>query len=171
MSGLAKGIDIQAHGAAIDRGGRTCAVIGTPLDRCYPAESKRLPERSTNRVSAAVVPSTDGPSLGGFIAFHMRVGAKVYTDENATYLGLPNHAAVKHGGVGEYVKDQAHINRIESSWSMLKRNYYGTYHHLNRSVSEFEGRHDQRSHHTIDQMAAMVWGVSGKRLGYSDLVA
>ncbi len=42
MSGLAKGVDSVAHRAAIDAGGRTAAVIGTPLDRAYPAENAEL---------------------------------------------------------------------------------------------------------------------------------
>ena len=68
-------------------------------------------------------------------------GAKVYTDEHMAYRGLHNHEAVKHG-VGEYVRDQAHTNGIESFWSLLKRGYYGTYHrmsveHLDRDVGEF----------------------------------
>ncbi|MBY5734055.1 DNA-processing protein DprA [Rhizobium leguminosarum] len=39
VSGLAKGIDISAHKAAIERGGKTIAVIGTPLGQFYPKEN------------------------------------------------------------------------------------------------------------------------------------
>lgn len=45
VSGLAKGIDFNAHTAAIEAGGRTIAVIGTPLDKAYPAEHAALQER------------------------------------------------------------------------------------------------------------------------------
>jgi DNA processing protein len=41
-SGLAKGIDTAALSAAIDAGGRVVAVIGTPLNKAYPAENAEL---------------------------------------------------------------------------------------------------------------------------------
>ncbi len=44
VSGLARGVDSAAHRAAIARGGRTIAVVGTPLGSCYPKENTELQE-------------------------------------------------------------------------------------------------------------------------------
>ena len=44
VSGLAKGIDTIAHKTAIESGGKTIAVLGTPLNRFYPAENRPLQE-------------------------------------------------------------------------------------------------------------------------------
>lgn len=42
MSGLAKGVDTAALSSAISTGGRTAAVIGTPLQKAYPIENAEL---------------------------------------------------------------------------------------------------------------------------------
>ncbi len=44
FSGLAKGVDTEALRSAIRENGRVVAVIGTPLDKAYPAENKQLQE-------------------------------------------------------------------------------------------------------------------------------
>ncbi|OYQ36801.1 DNA processing protein DprA [Niveispirillum lacus] len=49
VSGLAKGIDAAAHNAAIAAGGRTIAVVGTPLGTCYPKEHAGLQEEIAKR--------------------------------------------------------------------------------------------------------------------------
>jgi DNA processing protein len=42
LSGLAEGIDTVAHETAIASGGKTIAVLGTPLDIAYPAKNANL---------------------------------------------------------------------------------------------------------------------------------
>jgi DNA processing protein len=44
ISGLAAGIDAAAHTRALAEGGRTVAVIGTGIDRAYPAQNATLQE-------------------------------------------------------------------------------------------------------------------------------
>ncbi|RLI78632.1 DNA-processing protein DprA [Archaeoglobales archaeon] len=44
VSGLARGIDTIAHETAIKCGGKTIAVLGTPLNRFYPSENRSLQE-------------------------------------------------------------------------------------------------------------------------------
>ena len=126
-------------------------------------------DRATNSVKARAVDSTSKTTLHAFINDSVKKGSKVYTDDARAYIGLTGfkREAVKHG-IGEYVRQQAHTNGIESFWSMLKRGYVGTYHkmsfkHLGRYSDEFAGRHNVRRLDTVQQLSALVLGMSGAR--------
>ena len=124
-------------------------------------------DRETNKVNAAVIDDTTAETMQGFIKNIAAENAQLYTDDHRSYQGLPNHEAVKHS-IGEYVREQAHTNGIESFWAMLKRGYNGVYHkmsrkHLARYIVEFSGRHNLRPMDTKNQMESVAAEFSGKR--------
>ena len=133
-------------------------------------------DRETGRVSARPVERTDKATLQEFVEKRTEPYALVYTDEAAAYTGMTRvHKAVRHSA-GEYVRDQASTNGIESFWALLKRGYQGTYHHrspkhLHRYVNEFAGRHDDRPLDTREQVRRIMERMVGKRLKYEDLIA
>jgi DNA processing protein len=59
VSGLARGVDTYALKSAIEAGGRVVAVIGTPLEKAYPAENAALQE-SIYRDHLLVTPFAPG---------------------------------------------------------------------------------------------------------------
>jgi DNA processing protein len=57
VSGLAAGVDTAAHTTAIEAGGRTIAVLGTPLSKAYPAANAALQrEIARNHLLISQVP-------------------------------------------------------------------------------------------------------------------
>ena len=130
------------------------------------------------KIKAQPIAKTDRDTLQNFVKDSVVETSKVYTDEHRGYIGLDawyEHKAVKHS-VGEYVRDMAHTNGIESFWAGLKRGYIGTHHHmspkqLNRYVNEFAGRFNDRQSDTVEQMKHIAKGMVGTQLRYKDLVA
>ena len=83
VSGLAYGIDSIAHRAALDAGGKTVAILGTPIERVYPAEHKGLAlEISEN--GGAVMSEYNMESGGG----HGEKGGLRFLYRNRLIAGL-----------------------------------------------------------------------------------
>lgn len=129
------------------------------------------------KIVAQTLEKTTKAELKGFINETVKKGSNVMTDDHRGYLNMRgyNHDSVSHS-VGEYVREQAHTNGIESFWALLKRGYNGTHHHMSKKhigqyVNEFAGRHNTRSFDTLLQMAGIMGNMVGKRLKYSDLIA
>ena len=135
-----------------------------------------LRERGSGQVRAHPITGTDAAHLQGAVRSEVVPGSTIYTDGHRAYRGMGEyiHEAVEHS-VGEYVRDQAHTNGIESFWALLKRGYIGTFHHfsekhMGRYVDEFATRHNRRKWDTmahIDQSLRNAGGV----LGYKRLTA
>lgn len=133
-------------------------------------------DRETNQVNAKVIEHEDGPTMRQFVHHRTEPTTLVFTDEARVFNRLNRPRETVTHSVGEFVKGMAHTNGMESFWALLKRGYTGIYHwmsvkHLDRYVTEFEGRHNNRPQDTLDQMATLVRGCIGKRLRYADLVA
>lgn len=132
-------------------------------------------------VRAQHVPDTQRETIRRVVEGTAEVGSTLYSDDSAAVRGMPDllnlyrHEAVNHS-VGEYVRGEAHTNGVESFWSMLKRGYQGTYHHmspkhLQRYVTEFAGRHNVRDLDTLMQMTALARGMDGRLLPWKMLTA
>ena len=73
VSGMARGVDSEAHRAALRAGGTTVAVLGCGVDVCYPAENGAL-KRAIEEQGVVVSQFPPGaPPLGGHFPVRNRV--------------------------------------------------------------------------------------------------
>ena len=130
------------------------------------------------QVRAVPIANTKATTLKGFIRSNAPEGGTVVTDNFTAYRGLANegytHLTVNHT-VGEYVREKAHTNGIESFWSLLKRGHYGIYHfmsakHLHRYVDEFAFRHNTSQVGTMNFINMTIERMAFKRLTYKGLI-
>ena len=129
------------------------------------------------RVKAMPVAGTDMQTLQTKINQNVEPDATLYTDDHRGYTDLQyKHEIVKHSAK-EYVNGMAHTNSIESVWAVLKRGYYGTFHHfstkhVSRYVDEFTFRLNEGNCKvdTIDRIKSVCAASAGKRLTYRELI-
>jgi transposase-like protein len=103
-------------------------------------------------------------------------GSFVMTDTLPSYIGLQDqfiHMAVNHAL--QYAEGRVHTNGLENFWSLMKRTLRGTYvacepFHLQAYLDEQVFRFNNRELNDTGRFAAMLAGVTGKRLTLADLV-
>ena len=125
---------------------------------------------------ATVTAETVTPILKAQIA----KDAALMTDESALYTKVgkefAEHGVTNHS-TGEYVdriRPYIHSNTVESSFALLKRGLYGTFHsvseqHLQRYCVEFDFRWNTRQvlgFNDADRAAQVLRNIGGKRLTY-----
>ncbi len=128
--------------------------------------------RNTGQVVAKAVDKTDAETLQGVVTDHTAEDAQIFTDAPVRTRGSTDHMRWSDTQSGS----MTHKNGLENFWAPLKRGYNGAYHkmspkHLDRYVSEFSGRHNNRPKDTVNQMKGLVSGMEGKRLRSVDLIA
>lgn len=102
--------------------------------------------------------------------------ARLMTDEASAYTIVGRefaaHGVVRHNK-GEYSRGDVYTNTAESSFALLKRGLVGTFHkvseaHLQRYVTEFDFRWNQRRVSDGERTALLASQIGGKRLMYRD---
>lgn len=108
VSGLAAGIDTVAHTTAIEAGGQTIAVIGTPLGSYYPPENRELQDRIAREyLLISQVPvfrhSQQSPQLNRFF----------FPDRNHTMSALTEATVIVEAGEtsGSLIQARAAIDQ------------------------------------------------------------
>ena len=112
--------------------------------------------------------------LRSMIVTNVDRSSHLMSDESHVYTWVgrefASHGKVNHGA-REYVRGADHSNCAENFFSIFKRGYVGTYHHmseahLHRYTAEFDFRYNFRKSSDGECAAAALRGMEGKRLTY-----
>ena len=112
--------------------------------------------------------------LRGLIVTNVDRSSHLMSDEAAVYTWVgrefASHAKVNHSA-GEYVRGVDHSNTAENFFSIFKRGYVGTYHHmseahLHRYTAEFDFRYNTKDISDRERADLSLKAIEGKRLTY-----
>lgn len=145
-----------------------------------------LVERNGNKRSFHVADVT-GDTVRPILLKHINAQSHLMTDQARVYRKIGDrfaqHSSVNHKQ-GEYVRGDVTTNTVESSFAILKRGLYGTFHsvseqHLQRYVTEFDfrwnfrerrekvdGKWTKTGYNDSERTDVALKGISGKRLTY-----
>jgi DNA processing protein len=96
VSGLAEGIDTAAHETAIRSGGKTIAVLGTPLEIAYPVKNKALLDTIKTHHLAVSQFAPDYPTTPG--NFPMRNRTMALLSDATIIVEATENSGTKHQG-------------------------------------------------------------------------
>jgi len=103
ISGLAAGIDTEAHTAALDAGGPTIAVMGTGIDRVYPKENAALAERIASNGALisqfwpGAPPRSHNFPLRNVVTSGIAIGTVVIEASSTSGAKMQARLALEHG--------------------------------------------------------------------------
>jgi DNA processing protein len=103
VSGLAAGIDTEAHTAALEAGGRTVAVMGTGIKRVYPAENVALAERIAmtgalvSQFTPTAPPRRENFPIRNRVTSGIAVGTAVIEASSTSGAKMQARLALEHG--------------------------------------------------------------------------
>lgn len=103
ISGMAAGIDTEAHTATLDAGGRTIAVMGTGIDRVYPAENKALAEQIAEHGALlsqfwpGAAPRGSNFPMRNVVTSGMAIGTIVIEASSTSGAKMQARLALEHG--------------------------------------------------------------------------
>lgn len=141
-----------------------------------------LVEKPSGRTRVFHVKTANAQTVRDILVRNVRRETELQTDESVLYVKVGKefaaHKTVEHGTNsrrGEFVsKEGATTNAVENFFGNFKRSMRGTYRlcgqqHLQRYLTEFEFRHNNRSALGItdgERTALAMKGIEGKRLTY-----
>src|SRR5262249_49519000 len=125
------------------------------------------------KVRSFHVATVSAGTLKPIIRAHVDRASYVMSDDSPIYPSAVDgmsHGTVNHSPADSVRAGFCHPNTVESSFSILKRGIYGTFHHvspahLHRYAAEFDFRHNHRSalgYEDTDRTLAALKGAEGK---------
>ena len=152
----------------------------TPINTVGKTPVIGILDRNTNKVFATVVGRVKRKDLEPLIYKRVKIGSKVFTDDNRAYSRLKKdfvHKFLKYSR-SEYVRQDeeglVYTNAIESVWASLRRAEIGVYHkiskkHRERYIQEVVGRRNINDLDTQEQARVVIRGMIEKRITFADL--